>query len=92
MALDRPADARRGGAGHESDGKAEADHGEPDDLAEDKNTLHAMIAADPLLQVAVRSSGAAVLVWAYSRLWRRRCRGSQNTDAGQHCASHAIVG
>ena len=28
-------------------------------------------AADPLLQVAVRSSGAAVLVWAYSRLWRR---------------------
>ncbi|MEA5159942.1 DMT family transporter [Cereibacter johrii] len=28
-------------------------------------------AADPLLQVAVRSSGAAVLVWAYSRFWRR---------------------
>jgi len=28
-------------------------------------------AADPLIQVAVRSSGAAVLVWAYSRFWRR---------------------
>ncbi len=28
-------------------------------------------AADPLLQVAVRSSGAALLVWAYSRFWRR---------------------
>lgn len=28
-------------------------------------------AADPLLQVAVRSSGAAVLVWAYSRFWRQ---------------------
>lgn len=28
-------------------------------------------AADPLMQVAVRSSGAAALVWAYSRFWRR---------------------
>lgn len=28
-------------------------------------------AADPLLQVALRSSGAAILVWTYSRLWRR---------------------
>ena len=27
--------------------------------------------ADPLLQVALRSSGAALLVWTYSRLWRQ---------------------
>ena len=29
------------------------------------------VSADPLLQVAIRSSGAAILVWTYSRLWRR---------------------
>lgn len=28
-------------------------------------------AADPLMQVAVRSTGAAALVWTYSRFWRR---------------------
>lgn len=34
--------------------------------------MKAMVgAADPLMQIAVRSTSAAVLVWIYSRFWRR---------------------